>query len=34
MEAADKVLIVGIGNPLLDISVNDDNGALLEKYGL
>jgi hypothetical protein len=33
MEAANKVLIVALGNPLLDISVVDD-GSLLAKYGL
>lgn len=34
MEAESKVLIVGIGNPLLDISVNDNDCALLNKYDL
>lgn len=34
MDAQNNILIVGIGNPLLDISVSDEDGSLLKKYGL
>ena len=31
---ANNILIVAAGNPLLDISVNDEDASLLNKYGL
>jgi adenosine kinase len=34
MEANNKVMIVALGNPLLDISVNDEDASLLKKYNL
>lgn len=34
MDSSDQIALVAIENPLLDITVQDNDGAVIEKYGL